>query len=355
MSSDNKNKWYKIARAELTEKTIAEVLIYEVINAYGTAADFVSELKSYGSVSEIVIRINSPGGAVYDGLAIYNYLKQQKTPVTIYIDGIAASMASIITMAGDTIIIPSNAYLFIHNPRGVQIGDARAMEKYAKELDHHSGALAQIYAQRTGLPLDNIRRMMDEETLLTGAQAVELGFADILADAVEIAAQLNFPDGAVAALPDKIQAIIQKQKEFPEMADDPDKKTELQLTAAAPAAAVPAEPPKIEPSENNLQLFDPQALASLVSDAVSSAVAEAVRPLENQLRKAEESLASVNNELGGIKASLEDKNSQLAAYKAAVGGGFEPGVQNKPPLSPQAKIIFANLGISETELNEGEK
>lgn len=169
-----------------------EVQIYEEIGGWGISAkEFAQDLKDLGPVSEISLRINSPGGSVFDGNAIFNQLKQHKARVTAHIDGLAASMASVIAMAADHIIMPENALMMIHNPWTVSIGNAEELRKDADLLDTIKRTLLTAYV-RSAMTDDEISQMMDAETWLTGADAVEMGFADELEEEVAMAACAKF-------------------------------------------------------------------------------------------------------------------------------------------------------------------
>lgn len=181
----NKN-WYEIKA--LGENSV-EIYVYDEIGFWGiTAKEFARDLKELDPKDGIDLRINSPGGSVTDGIAIYNLLKRHKATVNVFVDGVAASMASVIAMAGDTITIPENALMMIHNPWGGAMGDADEMRKTADLLDKMKKALLSAYADKTGLDDDEISSMMDAETWMTGAEAVEKGFATQTSDAVELAA-----------------------------------------------------------------------------------------------------------------------------------------------------------------------
>lgn len=151
----------------------------------GDAARIVAELAAPGDVE---VRINSPGGSVADGFAIYNALKARK-PV-IYVDGIAASIASLIAMAGSRIIMAENALLMIHWPWTVAEGNAAAMRKTADTLDQFGNAMLGAYA-RTGLDVDTLSSMLDAETWLNSDEAIRLGFADERTPALAIAARFD--------------------------------------------------------------------------------------------------------------------------------------------------------------------
>lgn len=184
-----KTKWYQI-KALANGNT--EIYVYDEIGYWGvTAKDFARDLKEVGKGAAIDLHINSPGGSVTDGIAIYNLLKNHQNSVNIIIDGIAASMASVIAMAGDTITMPENALMMIHNPWGGAMGDADEMRKTADVLDKMKTALISAYASKTGLGDEEISAMMDAETWMTGAEAAELGFADQTSAEVKIAASFD--------------------------------------------------------------------------------------------------------------------------------------------------------------------
>ena len=114
----------------------AEIVIYDEIGAFGIPAKaFLDELKALGPVAELTVRINSPGGSVFDGVAIYNALKRHDAAITVWIDGIAASIASMIAMAGDEVVMPENAMLVLHDPSGLVAGTASDMRAMAEALD----------------------------------------------------------------------------------------------------------------------------------------------------------------------------------------------------------------------------
>ena len=177
----NNQSWYSIkAKANDT----AEISIYDEIGFWGvSAASFAQDLKSCGNnLKQINLHIHSPGGDVFDGIAIYNLLKNHPANVTVYIDGLAASMASVIAMAGNEVIMPENAMMMIHKPWGIQGGDAEDMRKYADLLDKVENTLIPAYASKTGKTPEELAEMLSAETWLNGKECVEQGFADKLAE-----------------------------------------------------------------------------------------------------------------------------------------------------------------------------
>ena len=181
VTKTNNQSWYSIkAKANDT----AEISIYDEIGFWGvSAASFAQDLKDCGNnLKQINLHIHSPGGDVFDGIAIYNLLKNHPANVTVYIDGLAASMASVIAMAGNEVIMPENAMMMIHKPWGIQGGDAEDMRKYADLLDKVENTLIPAYANKTGKTPEELAEMLSAETWLNGKECVEQGFADKLAE-----------------------------------------------------------------------------------------------------------------------------------------------------------------------------
>jgi len=140
-------------------------------------------LKAMGSVNTITVHVNSPGGAVFDGLAIYNLLAQHKAKIVVEIDGLAASAASVIAMAGDEIRMAENALMMIHPASSMAFGTADDMRDTADILEKITDNLVNIYTARTGRPREELAALVDNETWLTASEALELGLiTDITAD-----------------------------------------------------------------------------------------------------------------------------------------------------------------------------
>lgn len=212
--------WYEIKARGAAQ---AEVFIYDEIGAFGVSAkQFAKDLKQHANARQIDLRINSPGGSVFDGNAIYNQLKQHPAKITAHIDGIAASMASVIAMAADHVVMPENALMMIHNPWSVSIGDSEQLRKDADLLDKVKTTLVGAYG-RSGLPEEELIAIMDAETWLTADEALEHGFIDEVREEIKMAACTDFslldkfektpeailkPD-PVAAIPDATQVELQ--------------------------------------------------------------------------------------------------------------------------------------------------
>ena len=175
--------WYTIKAA--SDAASANISIYEEIGGWGiTAQQFSEDLKVLGDISHISLHIHSPGGDVFDGIAIYNLLNKHPAKVTVHIDGLAASMASVIAMAGDRIVIPENALMMIHKPWGISGGNANDMRDYAELLDKVESVLIPAYARKTGKSAEVLGAMLESETWMDGRECVAQGFADELLPAV---------------------------------------------------------------------------------------------------------------------------------------------------------------------------
>ena len=142
-----------------------------------SATSFRDALKELGDVSTINLSINSGGGSVFDGIAIYNMLKSHKATVNVYVEGLAASIASVIAMAGDTITMRSGSMMMVHMPWTLSQGNAEEMRKTADTLEKMGDNIVDIYSERTGITSDEIRNIMNDETWLSAEEAVEQGWA----------------------------------------------------------------------------------------------------------------------------------------------------------------------------------
>lgn len=176
----------------------AELQLYGPVSEYSWWGDevtpkaFREELNALGDVDEIVVRLNSAGGDVFAGLHIYQLLKEHKAKVTVRVEGLAASIASIIACAGDTIIMPKGSMMMIHNPwTSVWGAEANDLRHTADVLDKIRDALVEVYAEKTGMEADEIKALMDAETWLTASDAVEKGFATELEQEFQISASMR--------------------------------------------------------------------------------------------------------------------------------------------------------------------
>ena len=208
--------WYEFKNK--TDK--AEIWIYEEIGedfwtgGGVTAKGFQKELSAI-KASQIDLHINSPGGVVFDGITIYNLLKNHSANVTTYIDGLAASIASVIALAGNKVIMAENALFMIHNPYGMVAGNATEMRDFADKLDKVGGAIATTYISKTGKTDVEIQAMLDAETWMTAAEALDNGFIDEVSGEADMAACAKFVPVMQKARFQNIPGSIAAKKEKP--------------------------------------------------------------------------------------------------------------------------------------------
>nr|WP_169786646.1 head maturation protease, ClpP-related [Streptomyces alboflavus] len=187
--------WYRITNAmdEASGSPVASVHIYGDIGSWGiTAAAFVEELKTVDA-AEIHLFVNSPGGDVFDGLAIHNALRSHRARVMVQVDALAASIASVIAMAGDRIVMSPHSQMMIHDAQGVSCGSPEELREYADFLDRQSDNIAAVYAERAGGTKLQWRKRMQAETWYFADEAVEAGLAD------EVAEPQRVPDEEAAS------------------------------------------------------------------------------------------------------------------------------------------------------------
>lgn len=174
-------------RQDAKKQDTLELYVYSTVERDGwwyesetSAKHFRDELAQHPNAKEIKVYINSLGGSVMEGIAIYNQLKRHSAHKTVYVDGFACSIASVIAMAGDTVIMPKNAVMMIHNAWSYAIGNAAQLRKAADDLDVVNNASKQAYLEKAGdkLTEEKLTELLDAETYLSAEQCVELGLAD---------------------------------------------------------------------------------------------------------------------------------------------------------------------------------
>lgn len=334
-------KWYDLKAARnAAGKTVAELRIYDDIGFWGTTAKaFVNELDAVAKdADEILVAVNSGGGDVFDGFAIYNALRRYSGKVTARVDGIAASAASLVVMAGDTIVMPENAMMMIHNAWTIAAGDAAQMRKTAELLDKTRDGIVAAYRNKCGLTDDEIVAMMDAETWMTAAEAKDRGFADQIEAPVKLQASVR--TGELLARFEHTPEALLKALEAPP--PEPPKAAAPAAPEAAPVATTP--PP------------DPGALAQHAFAACRAAglpqLAEAV-VVSSALASAEaiDAVVARAKDIAGLctAAHLPELAAQLVAdglnadqvrarLYDRVMASSTPGLSNRQPVAGQETI-----------------
>jgi ATP-dependent Clp protease protease subunit len=251
-----------------------KLVIYDEIGAFGIPAKaFLDELKALGPVAEPTVRINSPGGSAFDGVAIYNALKRHDAAITVRIDGIAASIASMVAMAGDEVVMPESAMLVLHDPSGLVAGTAADMRATAEALDRMKAGMVAAYRDKSGRRDTEIEALMQVETWLSAQEAAALGLADRVEQPVRMAAHFDLSRfrnpppqlAALAATPSPQEDDMSESKKASPRVPEPDASATAQVTApetgadtatrdaSAPAAVAESAPAPASAAQHSLQ------------------------------------------------------------------------------------------------------
>jgi len=238
--------WYRFS-GNAAARTV-DLYVVGDIGAWGVSArQFARDLAEQAKGAAVIkLYLHSLGGDIMEGLAIYNMLLNHPARVEVYIAGIAASMGSVIAMAGDVIHIPENGWIMVHKPWGGQIGDAEQMRRYAELLDQWEDSLVLAYEKKTGKSREELADLLASETWLMGQDAIDLGFADQLTDAVEMVAKANNRAKDFLNMPKRLATLMNPRGEGGQPPAAP-------VQTPAPQAAAPAPAPAPTPAA------DPQA------------------------------------------------------------------------------------------------
>ena len=323
--------------------TEATLSIYDEIGFWGVQAKGFSEQLAGIKAPVLNVEINSPGGDVFAGLAIFQMLRASGKEIVVKVMGVAASAASLIAMAGDKIQMPKNTFMMIHNPWSFAMGNADELRKTADTLDKIGGALLATYAAKTGLPEDELTAMLATDTWLTADEALEKGFATEVTDPFE--AKASF-DMARADLPENVRAVFmaatkpkaQTEDEPPadpapadpvvEPADDAEPTQTEQIEALAKGAGMEA-----YAAVWAVAGLDPAAVKTRITDAreIKALSTVAGKPeLADAAIKAGKSVADFRAALVEVMAQADEDTHTNTTRKVAP----QAGSDGKPPVSP---------------------
>jgi ATP-dependent protease ClpP protease subunit len=285
--------WYTI-RNEADE---AEVRIYDSIGAFGISAEkFVGELQTI-TASKIRLRINTPGGGVFDATAIYNALRSHPAHVVSDIEGAAASAGSWIALAGDEVRMADNAYMMIHNAQGAVMGEAEEMRKTAETLDMLTSTIAGMYEKKTGKPKSHWLNLMNKTTWFTAEQAKAEGLVDEIygGEKKKTRNRLAFNEADINNLPAPVQefwGLTNQSATEPSASAEPEPIALSQETQQMAEATVPTVP--TAQSTAAVNQGSAGDLASLNAQAIQGYIdkGRAIGKLEGQ-RAAEESFKAI--------------------------------------------------------------
>ncbi|OWK91022.1 peptidase S14 [Pseudomonas aeruginosa 148] len=339
LTNDTKpaESWYSI---KALSRGVAEILLYDEIGAWGiTAQQFARELKALGDLSLISLRVHSPGGDVFEGTAIYNLLKNHPARVEGYVDGLAASMATVVLMSCDVIHIPENAMMMVHRPWGIQGGEADDMRRYADLLEKIEGTMVAAYMAKTGKSEEDIKALLKAETWMDGREAVEAGFADQLTEPLAAAAQLTSKRmKEFAHMPEALKALMQPRASTPAAAaptPSPAAPTSQPAPAAPDEAAVRAQ---INAAENTRRegiraVFQPFAASH--GEMLNEVLLDSSVTIEQAQAKLLASLASGATPSAGPSGSQGANGHVYAGNGNLVGDSVRASVMARAGLEEQ--------------------
>lgn len=315
----------------------AEISIHDAIGSWNISAQsFLAQLKTITS-KQITLTMNTPGGSVMDGIAIYNGLRNhaEKTgaEITVKVLGVVASIGSIIAMAADKIVMPKNTFMMIHSPSAHLYANASEMRDMADLLDKFESSLISTYVARTGLSAEEIKAMLDKETFMTADEALKLGFADEVIDALTVEASFDLEN-----LPENIVKIFNSAGKQP--TGEPEKKAEPEASFASQVDALAKE----FGLQDHVEAWLLDTSIETVDQAKASMqVACQVKEL-CAFAKVPEMAASLID----AKASLKEARSKICEAKAAKSDATQIDnhlpTNSKPPTSaPQAAKTTAEI------------
>ena len=297
-------KWYNIQNKA---GETADIYIFDEIGTYGvTAQDFISEIKGLKDMP-INLRINSLGGDVFDGMAMYNVIKRREAKTTVYIEGIAASIATIIALGADEVIMAENSLFMIHNAWGGTSGEAKDMRKTAETLDKITSELTDIYVKKTGLSYDALAEMMDEESWLNAQEAFDLGFIDTISDSIKVAAKYDvskFKNITQEEIKNKLSININNKKMTNELKDWFNSKVEEIVTAVKGEVKVSAD--VAEQTAITVNLGDNEEITNKISEFEAKNI-----ELSNKMSLLEEELVSAKGNNETLTVEVEGLNAKI--------------------------------------------
>ena len=317
--------WYALQSTE--DGSATEIHLYDEIGGYGVGAkQFIADLKR-NSGNRIHLRINSVGGSVTEGLAIANAIKRHKGGVTAHIDGLAASMATVIAVSADETAMSDNAIFMIHEPWSVGQGTADDLRAEAEVLDKMKKSLVRAYTKKTGLDDEEVEEMMKAETWMNAEEALSSGFVDYIEDGLEAAASIT-PETARQRF-DKFQSSMSRKTKTI-------KAEEAAPEVVEPTVEAPVTEEAVDISEEVNMNAELQAKVDALQAELNAKVEAAQAQASEDIAKEIETLKAEVERLTSEVASRDEQiNDLLAASKSA---------------GEQAAAIVASVGIDATSV-----
>ena len=341
--------WYALTPKPSVSET--EISIFDEIGMYGISAkQFISDLKAIPANDKIVLKIHSPGGEVFDGNAIFNAL-QRRGNVEVQIEGLAASMATVISLAGMPVKMAENGFYMIHNPWGVAMGDAAELRDQAELLDKIRSNMVGAYAAKSGQDPEQIQEWMDAETWFTAAEAHSAGFIDEITDTLSLAASSNkfarmakFKNAPanLTAQPHRMEIEITPEPEI----------VEEVIADSIVSDSVPAEEieiiEEIAPADQGEVAVDatPQPIVSPVSLAAADSILAKYNAILAERDGAILALQAYSAKVETLRDELNEERESFARLERSLGlsaARVVPIIENAAPeaLDPVAEYLAA--------------
>ncbi len=330
--------WYRLRAARKT----AELLIYDEIGAWGkTSTALLNELAALGDLSTINVRINSPGGDVFEALAMHNTLTRHPAKIITHIDGLCASAATFVALAGDEVRMADNAMMMIHEPWTTAGGNAEAMQKQADLLDTIAEQIVNLYARKTGADPADIREWMQAETWYTADQALAAGFIDIIDVPLKMAALAvqhdlsRFKNSPILPCMEPVVMTVENPIETPETPD------------------VPTPPPPVPESARPLDAINIVRICNTANEPKLAEILLATPHTAEQVQARIAQAATVRKvcaiarqpELapGLIAAGADEAAAKLATWDALVTRDESQHIDATPPLKTARAVTRAQF------------
>jgi len=319
--------------------------------------DISNQLTNNKEADTLIIHINSMGGDVYEGFAMHDVIRATGKKIITQAEGLVASIATVVFLAGDERRITENSQLMIHNPWGFAGGNADDVQKYADQLRKEEDRMAAFYSEKTGQTVDDLKAMMNEETYMTADEAISKGFATEKVAQLKAVALINNRNMTEKEINDKIEeksnsifskikALFKKQGLIKDLvlktADDKNldfgediqEASQIEVGSAATVDGAPAEGEYTMP-DGTIYVFSGGKVTEIKAPAAEPAPADAVaqenETLKAQLAERDASLKEALETLAAVKDDLE-------AFKAQITSDIQ-GFKPQPPAPPDGEIV----------------
>jgi ATP-dependent Clp protease, protease subunit len=351
--------WYALTPKPDHGKT--EISIFDEIGMYGISAkNFINDLNRIPADHTITLRIHSPGGEVFDGNAIFNALSRRTADVIVQIEGLAASMATVISLAGNHVKMAANGFYMIHNPWGVAMGDSSELRDQAELLDKIRQNMVGAYAAKSGQSPELIQEWMDAETWFTAAEAHSYGFVDEVTDSLALAASANrFTRLArFRHAPHSLLTPVDTSMEIENEIQSPEQPEVVEtVEASVVSESAPEEQPPVveEVTEQAEPVAEVVEVVEAPAEEVTEEVVEEIVPqarltaVDSILEKFNAAIAerdAIRAEMSAIKSQLTEERETLARLERSLGlapARVVPEIENASPESsdPVAEYLAA--------------